>query len=57
MVLWLKKIILIYFDKYCILPNNLAIGYAIAVSLSGRCNKIYLAGFDGFKSNSSKNVK
>ncbi len=44
-----------YFDKYCILPNTLAIGYAIAVSLSGGCNKIYLAGLDGFKSNSAKN--
>ncbi len=44
-----------YYDKYCILPNSLAIGYAIAVSLSGGCKRVFLAGFDGFKMSNPKN--
>jgi 4-hydroxy 2-oxovalerate aldolase len=32
----------------CVLPNALSLGYAIAISISGKAKKIYLAGIDGF---------
>ena len=35
--------------KYCILPNQLAIGYSLAIAISGKAKKIFLAGFDGYK--------
>lgn len=36
-------------NNYCILPKPLAIGYAIAIAISGKANQAFLAGFDGYK--------
>jgi 4-hydroxy 2-oxovalerate aldolase len=44
-----KKIIIA--KNFCTLPNPLAILYSLSVAISGKSNKIYLAGFDGYKSN------
>tara|TARA_B100000886_G_scaffold339785_1_gene306335 strand:- start:14454 stop:16031 length:1578 start_codon:yes stop_codon:yes gene_type:complete len=41
----------------CILPNELAIGYAIAACKYGGAKKIYLAGFDGYDDNDELNIK
>ena len=35
--------------NYCILPKPLAIGYSIAIAISGKANRVFLAGFDGYK--------
>jgi 4-hydroxy 2-oxovalerate aldolase len=35
--------------NYCILPNPLAIGYAMAIAVSGKANRVFLAGFDGYE--------
>ena len=35
--------------KYCILPNPLAIGYAISLTISGKARSIRFAGFDGYQ--------
>ena len=45
------------FERYCVLPGNLAIGYAIAICLIGNSKKIYLAGFDGYKNNKMLNLE
>ena len=37
------------FGKYCEIPNNLAISYALSISLIGKAKSIFLAGFDGYK--------
>ena len=37
-----------------IIPNSLAISYAIAIANSGRAKKIYLAGFDGYDADDPK---
>lgn len=43
------------FEKnYAVLPNSLAISYALGICTSGMCNKIYLAGLDGYTPNSPK---
>ena len=39
------------------MPNELAIGYAIALSKFGNAKKIYLAGFDGYNDNDELNLK
>ena len=36
-------------DKYCIIPNPLAIGYALSLVLSGKAKSVKLAGFDGYE--------
>jgi 4-hydroxy 2-oxovalerate aldolase len=36
-------------DRHCIIPFELAIAYALSISIAGNANKIYLAGFDGFE--------
>ena len=35
--------------NYCILPNPLAIGYALSLIISGQAKSLKVAGFDGFK--------
>ena len=35
--------------NYCILPKPLAIGYSMAIAISGKANRVFLAGFDGYK--------
>tara|TARA_Y100000389_G_C17447666_1_gene512623 strand:+ start:707 stop:2263 length:1557 start_codon:yes stop_codon:yes gene_type:complete len=44
-------------DNGCVLPNELAIGYAIALSKFGNAKKIHLAGFDGYNDNDELNLK
>jgi len=36
-------------DNYCILPNTLVIGYALALLNSSGAKYVYMAGFDGYK--------
>ena len=43
------------YEKYCELPNSLAIGYALSICITGNAKQIYLAGFDGYKKNSPLN--
>lgn len=51
-----KKNIFKFENNNAILPNSLAISYALAVCNSGKCKKIFIAGFDGYdKSNPKKN--
>ena len=52
-----KKDIFQQYEKYCVLPSNLAIGYAISLSLIGNSKKIFLAGFDGYKNNHMLNLE
>ena len=43
------------FEKnYTAVPNSLAISYALGICTSGMCNKIILAGLDGYNQNSPK---
>jgi 4-hydroxy 2-oxovalerate aldolase len=41
----------------CILPNRLAIGYALALCKFGNAKNIYLVGFDGYEDNDELNIK
>ncbi len=43
------------FEKYCLIPNSLVLSYALALVKGGNGNKIYLAGFDGYDSDDSRN--
>ena len=43
------------FDKYCLIPNSLVFSYALALVKGGEVNKIYLAGFDGYNFDDSRN--
>ena len=43
------------FEKnYAVLPNSLAITYALGICTSGNCQKIFIAGLDGYNSNIPK---
>jgi len=43
------------FEKnYTVLPNSLAISYALGICTSGEAKRIYLAGLDGYTENSPK---
>ena len=43
------------FEKnYVVLPNSLAISYALGISTSGNAKNIYLAGLDGYYEDSPK---
>ena len=43
------------FEKnYVVLPNSLAISYALGISTSGNAKNIYLAGLDGYNEDSPK---
>ena len=42
------------FEKYVVLPNSLAISYALGISTSGDAKNIYLAGLDGYSDSSPK---
>lgn len=39
---------------FVVLPNSLAVSYALGISTSGEAKKIYLAGLDGYDDNSPK---
>ncbi len=45
------------YNKYCELPKNLALGYALSISMAGRAKGIYLAGFDGYKKQRMLNIE
>ena len=51
----IKKNKLKVYEKYCELPNSLALGYALSICIAGNAKQIYLAGFDGYKKNSPLN--
>ena len=42
-------------DKFCMIPNSLVFSYALALVTGGNANKIFLAGFDGYDSDDSRN--
>lgn len=44
----------IFESNYCILPNSLVFGYALAIATSGVAARILLAGFDGYGANDSR---
>lgn len=48
-----KKIIIR--KNYCIMPNALAISYALAIAIAGKTKKIFFAGFDGYRLNDTRN--
>ena len=43
--------------NYGILPNSLAISYALAIATSGKAKKILLAGFDGYSADDPRRVE
>ena len=46
------------FEKnYVVLPNSLAITYALGICTSGNAEKIFLAGLDGYSLNNPKNFE
>ncbi len=48
-----KKIIIR--KNHCVMPNALAISYALAIAISGKTKKIFFAGFDGYRLNDTRN--
>ncbi|MEO0438033.1 MAG: aldolase catalytic domain-containing protein [Pseudomonadota bacterium] len=44
-------------STHCNLPNSLVLAYALAIATSGRSDKIYLAGFDGFGDGDPRNAE
>ena len=44
-------------NSSAVIPNSLAISYALAISNSGKAKKIFLAGFDGYDANDPKEEK
>lgn len=44
-------------SNYCEIPNNLAISYALAISLIGKAKNIFLAGFDGYKKRKNLDIQ
>ena len=43
--------------NYVILPNSLAVSYAIGIATSGKAKKIFLAGFDGYSTDDPRRVE
>ncbi len=41
--------------NYCVLPNSLAVSYSLSIAIAGKSKKIFLAGFDGYDEDDSKN--
>ena len=57
MDLEIKKGVFEFNQKNAIVPNSLAISYALSIATSGLSNKIIIAGFDGYtKNNPKKNL-
>lgn len=44
-----------FHETYCIVPNCLVIAYALSCVVSGKANRIYLAGFDGYNAGDPRN--
>ena len=52
-----KKGIFKFNDNNAIIPNSLAISYALSIATSGKSKQIFLAGFDGYsKDDPKKNI-
>ncbi len=45
------------FKNYCIIPSSLVLAYALALVVSGKVNKIFLAGFDGYRPEDQRNYE
>ena len=43
------------FENYCLIPNSLVFSYSLALVTGGEAKNIYLAGFDGYDSDDSRN--
>ena len=43
------------FDNYCMIPNSLVFSYSLAMVTGGCAKRIFLAGFDGYNSEDSRN--
>jgi 4-hydroxy 2-oxovalerate aldolase len=43
-----------FMKSSAIIPNTLAISYALGIANSGKAKKIYIAGFDGYESEDPK---
>ena len=41
-------------SKSCTLPSSLAIGYGLALAVTGRAKNIFLLGFDGYHANDAR---
>lgn len=44
-------------ETYCTTPTSLVVAYALAVITSGKANKIYVAGFDGYEAGDLRNLE
>ncbi|MBY8965040.1 aldolase catalytic domain-containing protein [Algiphilus sp. NNCM1] len=42
---------------YCIVPTSLVMAYAFAIAEAGECRTLYLAGFDGYPGEDSRNTE
>ena len=47
----------IFKKNYVVLPNALAVSYAIGIATSGKAKKIFLAGFDGYSADDPRRVE
>lgn len=43
------------FENYCMIPNSLVFSYSLAMVTGGCAKRIFLAGFDGYNSEDSRN--
>ena len=43
------------YENYCMIPNSLVFSYALAMLTGGCSKRIFLAGFDGYNSEDSRN--
>ena len=46
-----------FYKNHAILPNSLAISYALSIAYSGKAKRILLAGFDGYASDDPRTVE
>jgi len=44
-------------EKHCTTPSSLVMAYAFAICASGKCNRVYLAGFDGYSGEDARNFE
>ncbi|WP_328594681.1 aldolase catalytic domain-containing protein [Alcanivorax sediminis] len=41
--------------NYCVLPSSLVVAYALALAASGKAERVYMAGFDGYSGEDPRN--
>jgi 4-hydroxy 2-oxovalerate aldolase len=44
-----------FYKNYSITPNSLVLSYALAVCVSGKASKVFMAGFDGYENGDLRN--